>query len=698
MLRMPTVDFLRRRFYIIWFIALAALVLGPLAAGGYLLLLDAPAGPNPEWPPFLAVPSEGISPSVPGLAIERLLGYAHPQLPNKLFIAAAVIVGGAGIYRFLTHKAGTAAPAAIVAATFFCINPWVNDRMVSGQLLLTGAYALLPWLLSSLSDVVVGLNKLNVARALGWCAAIGAVDIHVGGMAVLLLVAAIAFSNHASLGKLGYISVCLLVLVAINSFWIVPSLFVGEAARLGSGDLVAYAPRPRSARILPFVLTLHGFWRSEFDRAIDLYPARFFATFLPLVLAALYGLTRAISSKTWFRASSALASTCAIAIVLGMGRSFPPTRAIADWLFNNMPGYGIYREPQKWIAILALGYALFTGVGLDGIARRLEKVGHGTGRLVALAIALPLLASSVMLWGFGGRVHLSHFPQGWEEAEKITEGQDGNLLFLPWHHYQPLYFADFRIVANPAPDYFSSRVLISDDAQLFVREDTAPADPRDLYVAKLLRNRSEVEQFGHLVAPAGVRYVALAHVADFGSYKFLDRQSDLELVLSTDDMTLYQNLAFRGTSYGLTEASTASGLGQVLASAELQEKAASELQVFEASAASEPLPGPSFIQGVPGWDRIDGVDTPVVGTDKSCLDGWRLGNEDPVCHLGALAAYQSSGTDVRLWRPGVAVQAAAYLISIVAAGGLAMVILKTRRPNEKTPRTEWGSSPTSDGR
>jgi hypothetical protein len=283
-------------------------------------------------------------------------------------------------------------------------------------------------------------------------------------------------------------------------------------------------------------------------------------------------------------------------------------------------------------------------------------------------------------------------------AEEATADQDGSMMFLPWNHYQPLPFAGFRIIANPAHHFFTMPTLVSDSAQLFVRDETPPADPRDVYVDQLLRNRRRISEFGHLTGPLGVHFIALPHVADWRGYKFLEKQRDLRLVFGGDELTLYENPAFSGTSYRLNEGSSVTNLADLLASSTEQEAAATELTPLPASSATKPLPGPAFAEGLPGWDRIDAVDTPVVGTDRSCLDGWRLGNEEPVCHLGALAAFRSPGTDVPLWRPGIALQILAYLISACAVGALILVILKVRGTDEKTPRTEWGSSPTSDGR
>lgn len=686
-----------RRVHLFWFAALALTVLGPLLRPGYLLLLDAPAGPELEFPSFFPVASEGqLVQASPILTAHRLFGLLHPQLPNKIAIAAVIFLGGVGLYRFLRRHAGLSRAASLVGGTVFVVNPYVYDRMLAGQILILLGYALLAWALPSLARVAREGKRDDVLITLAWTGAVTVVDVHVGGMALLLLIAAIVFSPSRIVAKLGLIALGVAGLVALNSYWILPSILANEAARLGSGDFIAYSPYPRSPAILPHVLLLHGFWRLEFETPLTARPASFLGTWLPIAATAMYGLVRSAGSHKWVRPTTAFGTACLIALVLGMGRSFAPTAPIAKWLFTNVPGYGIYREPQKWIALIALAYGVFTAVGIDRLAHVLGRFKRNLGIVVIAAAALPLMSTS-LLWGFGGRVDVSQFPVGWERADEETAGNDGSVLVFPWFLYQPLEFAGFRTIANPAPEVFRRPTLISGSADLFVRRETPPADPRASYVTSLLSKRRKLANFGHLVAPLGVHYIALAHESNFGRYQFLDKQLDLRLAFSADGMSLYENLAFTGTSYGLEEESSASRLADVLASPEDQEEAATLLHEFPASAPTTPLPGPSFIEGLPGWDRIEPLDSPIVGTDESCLDGWRLGDVEPVCHLGALAAFESPDTDAPLWRAGVALQALAYVLSIGAVVALGVAI-RASRPNEKTPRTEWGPSPTSDGR
>jgi hypothetical protein len=190
---------------------------------------------------------------------------------------------------------------------------------------------------------------------------------------------------------------------------------------------------------------------------------------------------------------------------------------------------------------------VFSAAGVDGVAALLDRFRKKLGSIVVLAAALPLVATSTMLWGFGGRVQNSQFPNDWYRAEATTADEDGSLMVLPWNHYQPLPFAGFRIIGNPAHHFFSRPAVISDHAQLFVRGETPPADPRDIYVDQLLRSRRRISNLGHLIAPLGVHYVVLPYVADWRSYeRFLERQSDVRPLFTGDELTLNEKTAYAG--------------------------------------------------------------------------------------------------------------------------------------------------------
>jgi heme exporter protein D len=163
-------------------------------------------------------------------------------------------------------------------------------------------------------------------------------------------------------------------------------------------------------------------------------------------------------------------------------------------------------------------------------------------RAVAAATALALAGmyatvGASLIWGLGGGVRVSHYPRAWYAADRLMGPGDESVLFLPWHQYQPFSFTAARSVATPAGAFFRRPVLSSDAPELGeVRTNSASA--RMAYLDRLVAAGGG-GRFGHLIAPLGIRYVALAKDRESESYAWLGRQPDLRPVLRTAELDLY---------------------------------------------------------------------------------------------------------------------------------------------------------------
>ena len=645
-------------------------VLGPLVREGYVLLLDAPAGPNLQWPTFFPLPSEGlVSVSAPFATVVKLVGFISPELPNKALVLGSIVVAGYGLFRFGVRTLGANPLAAAAGGTLYAVNPFVHDRLLAGQLYLTFGYALLPWALPALTALVRDGRGTDTFRVVVWTAVVSLVDVHAGAILMVLGLAALACSPRPWRTRLGYSAGMVLGLVGVHMFWILPSILGAESARLGAGDLAAYAPRPRSSAVLSRVLLLHGFWRNEFATPLERSPLLFLGSFVPIAATSAGGFLAAMQSDRWRRPAGAIGLCSLVALILGMGTSFAPTAPLTRLLYDYMPGYGIFREPQKWIAMVALFYSIFLVIGVDRLTLPTWR-GVVTWAAPVLAIVLSLAGSWIMFWGFADRVHTSEFPSDWAAAAEEMEGE-GNLLFLPWNLYQPLPFADNRIIASPARHYFGTSTFVSDDPALGRAGTTQTADPRSDYIARLVNRPSQLRYFGHLVAPLGVRYIALAHVADAPLYDFLNRQDDLRVTFSDSDMTLYVNDAWSGEKYPLRNEAGTDSLANVISDPVQQLASSTSLQAPDDPLERPTLPGAGLLNGPVFGNDFGPLNGQLVGTERLCTDGWQADHIVGVCHLGVVAAFPVRDDDVYLWRPELWTQVVGLLLSIcVVIGGL----------------------------
>ena len=234
----------------LWFSALALVVAGPLLGGGYLLLLDYPAGPEFPHVPLLPLPSSGdVGNGTPFLAIQALLRDIHQYLPDKVLLLAPIVLGGVGVYRIVRTRFEVGPAAAAYGGTLYVFNPFIADRYLAGHMFILFALGLLPWALGSVLDLLDDPSGGTSVRVGGWLAGLAAIDLHVAGFYALLVVVA----GVAALSRRGAFraAVGLALGVALCAYWVLPSLFVPPGHGIGQDDLAVYATRQPGPRVIP---------------------------------------------------------------------------------------------------------------------------------------------------------------------------------------------------------------------------------------------------------------------------------------------------------------------------------------------------------------------------------------------------------------------------------------------------------------
>jgi hypothetical protein len=653
----------------LWFGFLALLVAGPLLGSGYLLLLDWPSGPRFPRFDLFPLPSSGdIGNSIPLNAVHTAVRAVHPYLPDKLFLVAPILLGGAGMYRFVRSRLTVRVWGALYGGTLFVINPFVLDRYLAGHLHILLAYSLLPWTLGPLFDAVSGLPLRRILLLALWTAALAAVDLHVAGLFGLLVV--VCLLAAPSPRRLLYAGATIGVGALLSAYWLLPALLTPPGQGIGAADVAVYATRPQGLMSLPTLAAMYGFWRDEFLGPALRVPA-LFIVLIPILGLAVAGMVRLVSTPRARRFATVLAVVAAVSLVLAAGTSFPPTAGLFRWLFDHVFFFRIYREPQKILMLVVLAYAVFGAAGLDGLARNRDRklqTLSGIG-----AVVMVIAYGYTMLWGFWGQMRLSHYPLEWGRAERVMEG-DGRLLILPWNLYAVWSFSDGRIVANPAPTFFSPEVLIDREAG-FSSVPTQSPDPFLRYVSEVLEKRNRVGWLGHLLAPLDVRYVALLREVDHWEYEFVRSQRDLRPVYQGARLDVYENQAWAPAPRPLGPDGRRATVAQVIDSDE--ERAVTE-RVIEAEALAQRADGsfPAVARILVRWRTVGPTEGTHLLTGDRCTDGWRLEDEAPRCHLGAAAAFSSSRRADVLWRPLAGANVVGYGLSLLSAVGSATYVIR----------------------
>jgi hypothetical protein len=508
-------------------VVLAALVCYPFA-GGRLLLLDFVSGPHQPLLPVTAFGLDGgLNGGVP-LAIgfglfDRLLGQAGSVVPAAVFFPLAT-TGAARLVRAAVF------PARLGAGLFYAVNPFVFDRLYAGQLGVLLGYALLPFAVAAFLDAAQEPHR--VGRAACWAGAAVMMSEHFAWILVPVTAAIVLTRPHrvrASL-RLGGAA---LGAAAISSYLLVAPVLVGTRPAGPLTQLAAYRTQgdPRVG-LLANVAGLYGFFRPGPTEPKNLFSG------WPAVLAALLlivavGYVAVLRDAAHRRNGLAILAAGIAGYFLALGDQ-GPTGGLFRIAYEHVPGFVIMREPDKFAILVALAYAYGFGWGIAWLTTRSrQKVAQVAA--TALAIVLPFAYTPNLLGGLGGQVKASHVPSSWSIASRLV-GQD-TVLFLPWHEYFPTPFTDQRVIANPAALYFAGTVLTSQNPG--PGYGFAAEDPEHVFLDKVLGPPVDLHQMRIDLADLGVRFVALAKVADWRDFAQVGDVTGIRLVYSSPSLDVF---------------------------------------------------------------------------------------------------------------------------------------------------------------
>ena len=507
-------------------LALGLVVVAPWVRSGYLLLLDWVSGPE-----------QALTPGVYGLS-----GSALDAMPFRIGTQVLrVIVGPAAtawlliLAFFPIAAAGAAAAAgggrwrAWPAALLMVCNPFVIDRIRAGHVAVLLGMAVLPGLFAAALHAR-RLHKPFAVRPALWYAFAISISPHMAWIGGVLLVAV------ALLPRVTWTDLIRTVQVVVTAALVYGYALVLYATGTRTldvtrADLDAYATDVGPGGWLPTVLSLRGFWRAFDESVVSGWGLLLGALLLAgVVLLVVLGLRAGWRDET--DRTAPLAALALLGLLLGAGVSGPLAGGYR-LAFDVLPLFEAMREQQKWLALVVLAYAVGFGFGVEWLARR-------PGRAMAVvAGVLPLLLAPSLVWGLGGSVRTSEYPDGWVRASDAMGPGQGAVLFLPWHAYQPFEFTDGRTVATPASAFFARPALVSDAVELpGLRTDSTSL--RTAYVDRIVADAG-ADALGPLLAPLGVEYVAVAEgVGAPEETDWVAEQPGITRVLTSPTMTLYR--------------------------------------------------------------------------------------------------------------------------------------------------------------
>lgn len=517
-------------------LALILAMFAPLMRGGVVLRLDTPVnlvGPYPRT----SVAVGGAPPELAARApLDALLASLYRGLPwgqvRLLPLVAAVGLAGWGFARLFPRRR----LATFGATLLFVTNPFMYERIVAGQDFLVVGVCLVPLLLSLLW---AQRSRRAILATAGLLVAAAALALHLVLITGLLCSAyLIAHSVRRRWDEVrALVFACGLAIVG-SLYWIVPAVSSWERIdQVPVTDLSLFrSTADPQLGLWPNLAGLYGFWRRGWPLPKDgLTWWPLFLTATLLVMAV--GLSGALRDVERRRRLLPLLIVGSIGLVLAAGDQGIVGGAYG-WAFQHLPVFRIMREPQKWLALLTLAYAVAFGEGLEQIVRSVRRRG---AQVVATAVvlAIPVAYGSTSFWGSASYVRPSHYPATWAQADARMGEGPGLVVGLPWHRYLPLPWTQDRVVSNPMVSAFRRDVVVSGDPEF----GGLPAEGRDPLadrIGAVLDRGTRGQPIAGDLLRIGVRYLVLAKVGDWENFGWLFEQDGIVAVDRWSDLVVFQ--------------------------------------------------------------------------------------------------------------------------------------------------------------
>ncbi|MEI6621039.1 MAG: hypothetical protein WCP28_03960 [Actinomycetes bacterium] len=529
-------------------------VVMPWVRSGYLILLDWISGPNQTTTGRLYGISgeqiDGLPWRIGVQALRDVIGSAATAWVLILVFFPLAAAGMAHLVRGTTSQT-------VVATLAITCNPIVVTRIAAGHVPYLIGVACLPWLLAAALNAKRS-DRWFSARTAGWYAVGMAITPHMAwlGGATLLIVALLPYPSKRSIVRL---VLTVIAAATVYSYGLVVWLVGVRVPNVNSAALAEYATRPDDSGLLITVLSLRGFWR---ERTIGV-GSSLQMWWIPIVIVLLvlvfigfggYAKDRAVRGPVFF-------GMMVFGVIASCGAS-GPFGFLYELAFSHLPLFEAMREPLKWLPLvlipMAAGLARATPTIANWFTNTVARPVGSTAMVLAMVIcAAPAIACApALIWGLGGRLQTSEYPDGWYAAQAAAGDGQGSILFLPWHEYQAFDFTDGRAVATPARAFFSRPAITSDAVELGkLRSDSTSS--RSAFLDQVLAIGRKQNNLGVLLAPLGVEYVAVATDTSVPeTFGWLEQQGSLTRVLQTPSMRLYRvDRAATGRVVGSRQAS-----------------------------------------------------------------------------------------------------------------------------------------------
>jgi hypothetical protein len=496
-------------------LALSLAVTAPLLAPGYLLLRDAVSTPRAHLTDAALGLTEAAPRALPqDFAVALASHVVDGGVVVKFLLIAGLWLAGWGAARLAAVTLPAAGlPGQFVAATLAVWNPYVAERLLQGHWSLLVGYGCLPWVATAVLRLRDGDGTWWAL--VFWIALAGLTPTGLMLAATAALVSCAAPGRGRSRGLCAAVSLGAAVLGALP--WLVAPMLASSLALTQAGVPQFAARAEPGLGTLLSVAGLGGIWNGQAVPASRTTPFAVVATVVLLGVVAV-GLPTAVRRP----AVRPLLILAAVAVVAPALTATGPGLAMVEATVRAVPGLGVLRDSQKWVALALPGYAVAGAGAVVTLGRRLPQFVTSAVCCLALVAVLPDLA-----WGVGGKVGPVQYPAAWTTVAALIDADPKPVAVLPPNSMRHYPWADDAPVLDPLPRWVSSDVLTTGD--LVIGGQTVPGEgDRARRVEAQVRSGAGVAE----LANAGVGWVVVEGTGE--------PRLSLPVAFAGDDLVLYR--------------------------------------------------------------------------------------------------------------------------------------------------------------
>lgn len=492
----------------------------PLLAPGYLLLRDAVSTPRS----YLSDAALGLSEAAPRALPQDFAVALGSWAFGGAAVVKALLIGGLWLAGWGAAKLVAAVlpaaglPGQFVAVTLASWNPYVAERLLQGHWSLLVGYGCLPWVAAAVLRMRAGAG--SGWPLVCWIALAGLTPTGLLLAATVALVCTVAPGPGRARWACAALSLGVAVLTALP--WLLASVLAGSLSSTQATGVSDFAARAEPGLgTLGSLAGLGGIWNSQ---AVPDSRTTLFA----LVGTAVLLTVVAVGLPTALRRPAAvpLLVLAAVAVVCPALTATGPGLAALEALVRALPGLGVLRDGQKWVALAMPGYALAGAAAVVTLRARVSPLVTAACCCAALLAVLPDLA-----WGVGGKVAPVRYPPGWTAVAAAINADPRPVAVLPPDSMRQFGWAGTAPVLDPLPRWVSAEVLTTGDLNIGGRTVPGEGNRARAVQRMLLSGAGPAE-----LAAAGVGWV----VVESGRGSIPLAPLALPVAYHDDQLTLYR--------------------------------------------------------------------------------------------------------------------------------------------------------------